>query len=80
MLLEDCNKSNSPVKDKEPHFPVDQVFKSASYAQRYDLLCRRLVQEGLYSSATLLVSPREATEGGHYRHLSELTLLRSSPS
>ena len=23
MLLEDCDKSNSPVTDKEPHFPVD---------------------------------------------------------
>ena len=42
MLLEDCDKSNSPVKDKEPHFPVDQAFKGASYAQRYDVLCRRL--------------------------------------
>ncbi|MXZ82484.1 MAG: restriction endonuclease [Synechococcus sp. SB0666_bin_14] len=77
MLLEDCDKSNSPVKDKEPHFPVDQAFKGASHAQRYDLLCRRLVQEGLYSSATLLVSPREAAEDGHYRHLSELTSLKS---
>lgn len=77
MLIEDCDKSNSPVKDKEPHFPVDQAFKGASYAQRYDLLCRRLVQERLYSSATLLVSPREAAKDGHYRHLSELTSLKS---
>ncbi|SAY38921.1 PaeR7I family type II restriction endonuclease [Candidatus Synechococcus spongiarum] len=77
MLLENCDKSNSPVKDKEPHFPVDQAFKGASYAQRYDLLCRRLVQEGLYSSATLLLSPREAAKDGHYRHFSELTSPKS---
>lgn len=77
MLLEDCDKSNAPVKDKEPHFPVDPAFKGASYAQRYDLLCRRLVQEGLYSSATLLVAPREAAEDGRYRHLGTLTSFKS---
>ena len=77
MLIEDCDKSNSPVTDKEPHFPVDPAFRGTSYAQRYDLLCRRLVQEGLYSSATFLVSPREAVTDGHYRHLSELTSLKS---
>jgi len=77
MLLEDCDKSNSPVADKEPHFPVHPAFKGASYAQRYDLLCKRLVQEGLYSSATFLASPREAAIDGRYRHLSELTSLKT---
>ena len=77
MLLEDCDKSNSPVRDKEPHFPVDPSFKGASYAQRYDLLCKRLVQEGLYSSATFLASPREAARDGQYRHISELTSLKT---
>ncbi len=62
MLLEDCDKSNASVKDKEPHFPVDPAFKGASYAQRHDLLCRRLMQKRLYSSATLFVSSREAAE------------------
>lgn len=77
MLLEDCDKSNAPVRDKEPHFPVDPEFKGASYAQRYDLLCKRLVQEGLYTSAAFLSSPREAAADGCYRHLSELTSLKT---
>lgn len=77
MLLEDCLKSNAPVKDKEPHFPVDPAFRQASYAQRYDLLCKRLVQEGLYNSATFLASPRDAATDGRYRHLSELTSLKT---
>ncbi|WP_370362676.1 PaeR7I family type II restriction endonuclease [Paracoccus sp. FO-3] len=34
--------------------------RGAIYAQRYDILCKRRVQEGLYSSATFLASPREA--------------------
>lgn len=77
MLVEDCEKSNTPVGDKEPHFPVDSEFKGASYTQRYDLLCKRLVQEGLYTSATFLTSPREASSDGRYRHLSELTSLKT---
>ena len=75
MLLEDCEKSNKPVSDKAPHFPVDTAFSGASYATRYDLLCKRLVQEGLYTSAAFLVSPRNARSTGTYRHLSELTSL-----
>ncbi|MBB3988503.1 hypothetical protein GGQ68_004860 [Sagittula marina] len=77
MLLEDCPKSNSPVSDKQPHFPVDAAFRGASYAQRYDILCKRLVQEGLYTSATFLASPREAATDGAYRHISDLTSLRT---
>lgn len=77
MLLEDCDKSNSPVTDKEPHFPVDPSFKRATYAQRYDILCKRLVKEGVYSSATFLASPRDAASDGRYRHLSEMTSLKT---
>lgn len=67
MLVEDCPKSNTPVADKQPHFAVDPAFKRASYAQRYDILCKRLVQEGLYSSATFLASPREAARASSRR-------------
>ena len=76
MLLEDCEKSNSPVQDKEPHFPVDPEFRDTSYSQRYDLLCKRLVREGLYSSATMLASPRSAGNEGRYRQLGQLTSLK----
>ena len=77
MLLEDCAESNTPVMEREPHFPVDHAFKGQSYAQRYDLLCQRLVKEELYSSATLFVSPYDAAMNGRYRHLSQLTSLET---
>lgn len=77
MLVEDCPASRSPVRDAEPHFPVFPEFKGASYTDRYDLLCRKLVQEGLYSSATFLSSPRTAAEDGQYECLSELTSLKT---
>lgn len=76
MLLEDCDKSNAPITNEEPHFPVDPEFEGASYSKRYDLLCKRLVQEGLYTSASFLASPRNAASDGRYQHLSELTSLK----
>jgi hypothetical protein len=60
MLLEDCRKSTIPVKVKEPHFKVFPEFKGASYANRYELLLRRLVKERLYDQAAFLM----ATEKG----------------
>lgn len=76
MLVEDCPASNTTVRDQQPHFPVFPEFRGASYAQRYDLLCRRLVQERLYSSAAFLLSTQDAEVDGSYRCLSELTDLK----
>lgn len=76
MLVEDAPKSRTPVKDKSPHFPVSAAFQGASYLQRYDLLCQRLVQEQLYSAASVIASPREAINAGDYLALSEMTSLK----
>ena len=77
MLLEDAPKSQSPVKDASPHFPIFEEFKGASYAQRYNLLCRKLIQEQLYTAASIMTSPRSALESGEYAELSEITGLRT---
>jgi hypothetical protein len=45
--------------DHEPYFPVDPLFKGASYSKRYELLCRRLVLERLYDAACLALSTNE---------------------
>lgn len=76
MLVEDAPKSRSPVKDKSPHFPVSAEFRNASYLKRYDLLCQRLMQEQLYSSAAVIASPREAITTGDYSDLSDVTSLK----
>lgn len=64
FLLEDCPKVHSPVKLNQPHFAVDPVFVTpaggTSYAQRYEILCRRLVHENLYSAACLLLASNTA--------------------
>ncbi len=59
MLLEEAPGSVKPVGVKEPHFPVFAEFKDSSYAERYELLCLRLVRERLYDAACLILSPAE---------------------
>lgn len=77
MLLEDCPKSSTPVKGNSPHFPMFPEFRDASYAQRYNVLCRKLMQEQLYTVACLLTSPRSAVKSGKFKELSDMTGLRT---
>ncbi len=56
FLLEDCPQVHTPVKNAEPHFRVDPVFRGASYSQRYQLLCQRLVLERLYDASCLTLA------------------------
>lgn len=77
ILLEDAEGSRKSVRDKSPHFPTFKEFEGASYATRYNILCRKLIQEQLYTAASVLMSPRSASETGEYHELSELTGLRT---
>jgi hypothetical protein len=71
FLLEDRDSVKKPVANKEPCFAVDPVFRGrqvanknadkvkyggVSYAKRYELLCRRLVLERIYNSASFLMA------------------------
>lgn len=77
ILVEDAEGSRKPVNDNSPHFPVFPEFHGASYQKRYDILCRKLVQERLYTSASVLTSPRDAASSGQYAEQSELTGLKT---
>jgi hypothetical protein len=77
MLVEDAPKSRSAITDRSPHFPVFPEFQGASYLKRYDILCQRLVQEQLYTTAAIITSPRTATNSGEYADLSEMTSLKT---
>lgn len=57
MLLEECDASTRSVHCDEPHFPVFEEFRDASYARRYQILCERLVERQLYSAAALELTP-----------------------
>lgn len=77
MMVEDAPKSRQPVKDSSPHFPVFEEFKGASYLTRYDLLCQRLVQEQLYTTAAVIASERSALESGEFSDISAMTSIKT---
>jgi hypothetical protein len=77
MMVEDAPGSRRPVSDRSPHFPVFPEFQGASYLDRYNLLCQRLMKEQLYSAASLIASPRTAAADGAYKELDDMTGLRT---
>lgn len=66
FLLEDCPEVRKPVRVEEPHFRVFPEFTQSSYLQRYEVFCRKLVRERLYTAATLITTPRiDGLHGSH---------------
>lgn len=74
MLLEECDASMRSVRCDEPHFPVFEEFRDASYARRYQILCERLVERQLYSAAALELTP---TGNDIHRAMSKATSIRN---
>lgn len=76
FLLEDRDNVKKPVANKAPYFDVDPAFRGepvrsakdgrvrsagVTYARRYELLCRRLILERLYSAACFLMATNSAS-------------------
>ncbi len=66
FMLEDCPSSQRPVKVREPHFPVFDEFRDASYMKRYELFCRKLMLERHYTATAFITSDRESGANGAY--------------
>lgn len=62
FLLQDFPKVRTPVRNKQPYFPIDPVFKGASYADRYEILSKRLVLERLYTAVCLTLATKPTKE------------------
>lgn len=73
ILVEDAERSRSPVRHASRHFPMFPEFENASYLDRYDILCRKLMRERLYSAAAVVAAPRRSAADGAYSSLSEPT-------
>jgi len=56
FLLEDGPKTHKTRMVHEPHFKVLNEFNTTSFAQRCELLCRKLVLERKYNSACFVLS------------------------
>ena len=64
MVLEDCQKSNEPVRVRSPHFPVLLEFIDASYKERYEIFCNKLLLERQYSAVCFTTT--SSTDDGIY--------------
>lgn len=69
FLLEDSPGSRRAIATRAPHLPVFPEFVNASYALRYELLCRRLVRERQYAAACFLTS--SASRAGDAQNYTE---------
>ena len=76
-LLEDGPASRAPVKDISPNFPLVPEYRNASYAKRCKILCTKLMMDGFYTDASVILSPRSASKSGAYSEMSKLTGLTS---
>ncbi len=56
MVLEDSEKSRSPVSARCAHFPILPEFRGASYRERYALFCEKLLLERQYGAACFLTT------------------------
>ncbi|MCL6546378.1 MAG: PaeR7I family type II restriction endonuclease [Bryobacteraceae bacterium] len=81
MLLEAAAGSTRPISVAEPHFPVFDEFRHASYAMRYEILLTKMVRERLYDAACLILSPSNAGRNGAFSEpCAELTFANFAES
>jgi Restriction endonuclease XhoI len=50
VLVEDLDEVNRAIRPAEPYFPIDPVFRNKTYAERWNILCQRLVLEKHYTA------------------------------
>jgi hypothetical protein len=78
MLLQECEKSTKPVRADSPHYHIFPEFRGASYAERYKILCERLMEQNLYGAASLMLSPEtDGNDSGKWGSLSDATDVRN---
>jgi hypothetical protein len=73
FVLEECPSSTVPIRFVSSHFPAMPGFVNTSYAARYEIFCRKLVQEQLYDAAALVLTTSKAVTNGAFRAGSKLT-------
>ncbi len=77
MLVEDAPASRrAGQRDPSQHFKTFPEFRSASYLERYEVFCRRLVLEGLYTEASVVTATREDGINGEFGSMSDSTSLK----
>jgi hypothetical protein len=73
VLVEDLPEINRPVRSSEPYFRTDPIFTNKTYAERWDILCQRLVSEKLYTATCCEMIDRQ----GNHRWISRRNSFRA---
>lgn len=66
MLMADNKESQSVPQVREPNFEVDDEFEGATYVDRMELLCLRMVRQRLVNNAAFILSDEEEGLNGEY--------------
>ena len=66
MLMADNEESRNVPSVREVNFPVDDEFQDATYKDRMELLCLRMVRQRLVNEAVFLLSDEERGLDGEY--------------
>ena len=81
FLLEDHARTRTPVRAREPLYPIMSEFRDSSYAIRYEWLFRKMQRERAYTATAMLLSKRPEDELARFHtpasDLSPLRWLRS---
>jgi hypothetical protein len=66
MLMADNDESRNEPSVREPNFQVDDEFRGATYVDRMELLCLRMVRKRLVNESAFLLSDEERGLDGEY--------------
>jgi hypothetical protein len=78
ILVEDCPASRRTGRPTTlPRYAAFPEFEHASYLDRYDILCRKLMRERLYSTAAVVASARTLGLEGESTEISIETSVQS---
>jgi len=65
FLLEEAPRSTVPVRVAATPFQTDGAFSNTSYKERYQILCRRILSDGLYDAACFVTSTKDPASPIH---------------
>jgi len=66
MLMADNDESRNTPQVREPNFAVDGEFRDATYVDRMELLCLRMVRKRLVNNAAFILSDSSAGLDGKF--------------
>lgn len=81
MLMADNEQSRNVPQVREPNFEVDEEFRNATYIDRMELLCLRMVRQRLVNNAAFILTDAETgLEGDCWEPNEELRFKRFARS